>query len=131
MSIENAIRLSKQPDDHSDKSSLLKITLGSIQEKVDAFKNKLKLRSESNPSHVHKIFITPDYTRLEQKKIKALHRHLADMNKIENDYEIKNRQIHNAEDTLSVLSTDNHHTYPPDDLNNLKSLTINCQSLLL
>ena len=31
---------------------------------------------------------------------------------------------------LSVFSTHNHHTYPPDHLNNLMSLTINCQSLL-
>ena len=56
-------------------------------------KNKLKLRSSNNPSPVRNVFITPDYTPLEQKKNKALRQQLADMNKVENVYTIKNGKI--------------------------------------
>ena len=89
VSIHNAIRLGKR----SDKSRLLKISLSSTQEKANVLKNKLKLRSSTNPSSVRNIFITPDYTPLEQKKNKALRQQLADMNKVENVYTIKNGQI--------------------------------------
>ena len=89
VSIHNAIRLGKR----SDKSRLLKISLSSTQEKANVLKNKLKLRSSTNPSPVRNIFITPDYTPLEQKRNKALRQQLADMNKVENVYIIKNGQI--------------------------------------
>ena len=89
VSIHNAIRLGKR----SDKSRLLKISLSSTQEKANVLRNKLKLRSSTNPSSVRNIFITPDYTPLEQKKNKALRQQLADMNKVENVYTIKNGQI--------------------------------------
>ena len=89
VSLHNAIRLGKR----SDKSRLLKISLSSTQEKANVLRNKLKLRSSTNPSSVRNIFITPDYTPLEQKKNKALRQQLADMNKVENVYTIKNGQI--------------------------------------
>ena len=42
---------------------------------------------------IRSLFITPDLTPLEQKKHKALRQQLADMNKSENVYMIKNGKI--------------------------------------
>ena len=63
--IKNAVRLGKKV---TDKARLLKITVASTQEKARVLRNKLKLRKESNPEDVKKIFITPDFTSLEQKR---------------------------------------------------------------
>ena len=67
--IKNAIRLGKKD---TNKSRLLKITVGSTQEKITVLRNKLKLREESNPTYIKKIFIPPDYTPLEQKRTRLL-----------------------------------------------------------
>ena len=72
---------------------MLKLSLCNIQEKAAILKNKSKLRSPSNPQHIRNTFITPDFTSLEQKKNKALREQLADMNKAENVYMIKNGKI--------------------------------------
>ena len=90
LTINNPIRLEKK---EANKARLLKITLASTQEKVLVLRNKLKLRKESNPEHIKKIFITPDYTPLEQKKNKALREQLSEMNKVQNIYRIKNGEI--------------------------------------
>ena len=87
--INKAFRLGKK----SSKARLLKISLSDIQHKSTILKNKLKLRSSSNPSHIRKIFITPNLTPSEQKQSKELCQKLADMNKNENRYTIKNRKI--------------------------------------
>ena len=76
-----------------DKPRLLKVTLSSIQEKINILKNKLKFQSSNNPSPVHTIFITPEYTPMEQKKNKALCQQLANMSKVKNVYIIKNGKI--------------------------------------
>ena len=89
VSITNAIRLGKK----SDKPRLLKLTLSSTQEKSSILKNKIKLRSSSNPEYVRKLFITPDLTPGEQKRHKELRQQLADMNKEGNLYMIKNGKI--------------------------------------
>ena len=89
VTIQNAIRLGKR----SDKSRLLKISLSSTQERANVLRHKLKLRSRDNPDPVRNIFITPDFTPLEQKRNKILRQQLADMNKVENIYTIKNGQI--------------------------------------
>ena len=89
VTIQNAIRLGKR----SDKSRLLKISLSSTQERANILRHKLKLRSRDNPDPVRNIFITPDFTPLEQKRNKVLRQQLADMNKAENVYTIKNGQI--------------------------------------
>ena len=83
---DKAFRLGKR----SSKPRLLKISLSSDQEKASILKNKLKFRSSNNPPKVRNIFITPDYTSLEQRKNKALRQQLAEMNKGENTYMIKN-----------------------------------------
>ena len=59
----------------------------------NVLRHKLKLRSKDNPDPVRNIFITPDFTPLEQKRNKILRQQLADMNKVENIYTIKNGQI--------------------------------------
>ena len=89
VTVSIAIRLGKR----SDKPRLLKAALNSTQDKAMILKNKLKLRSSNNPSPVRNVFITPDYIPLEQKKNKALRQQLADMNKVENAYPIKNVKI--------------------------------------
>ena len=55
--------------------------------------NKLKLHDKENLEDVRKIFITVDYTPLEQKKNKQLHEKLKEMNKDGNHYVFKNRKI--------------------------------------
>jgi len=89
VTIKNAIRLGKK----TDRPRLLKLTLNSIEEKVTILRNKSKLRSSSNPEDVRNVFITPDFTPLEQKRNKALRQQLFDMNKAENVYVIKNGKI--------------------------------------
>ena len=88
--INNAVRIGKKG---SDKPRLLKITIGSTEEKATILRNKFKMRDESNPDYIRKIFITPDYTPLEQRKNKALRQQLAEMNKEGNTYRIKNGEI--------------------------------------
>ena len=87
--INNALRLGKK----STKPRLLKLSLNSIQDKAIILKNKTKLRSSNNPSDVHKIFITPDFTPLEQRQNKALCQQLASMNKDKKLYVIKHGKI--------------------------------------
>ena len=66
MTIDKAFHLGKK----SSKPRLLKNKLSSVQEKAAALRNKLKLRSTNKPPNISNIFITPDYTPLEQKRIK-------------------------------------------------------------
>jgi len=87
--INNAFR----PGKKSAKPRLLKLSLSNVQDKSSILKNKTKLRSSSNPSDVRKIFITPDFTPLEQKQNKALRQQLATMNKDKKLYIIKNGKI--------------------------------------
>jgi len=79
--IPSAFRLGK-------KSRLLKLSLNNIQDKGTILKNKTKLRSLDNP-YVHKIFITPDFTPLEQRQKKALCQQLAAMDKDKKLYVMK------------------------------------------
>ena len=87
--ISNAIRLKKK----SDRPRLLKISVATIQEKSTILRNCYKLRNNSNPESVKTIFATPDLTPLEQKKDKILRQKLAEMNKDDKVYKIKNGVI--------------------------------------
>ena len=89
VSITNAFRLGQK----SDKPRLLKLFLSNLHEKAEILKNKYKLRDSTNPQHIRETFITPDLTPLEQKTNKELRNKLADMNKAENIYIIKNGKI--------------------------------------
>ena len=86
--ISNAIRLGKK----SDRPRLLKISVATIQEKSTILRNCYKLRNNSNPESVKTIFATPDLTPLEQKD-KVLRQKLAEMNKDDKVYKIKNGVI--------------------------------------
>ena len=89
VTIDKAFRLGKR----SSKPRLLKLSLNSDQEKASILKNKLKLRSSNNPQNVRNVFITPDFTPLEQRKNKVLRQQLAEMNKGDRTYMIKNGKI--------------------------------------
>ena len=51
--------------------------------------NKLKLPDKENPEDVRRIYITVDYTPLEQKKNKQLLEKLKELNKDGNHYVLK------------------------------------------
>ena len=89
VSIANTFRLGQK----SDKPRFLKLSLSSLHEKGEILKNKYKLKASANPQHIREIFITSDLTPLEQKKNKELRKKLADMNKDENVFVIKNGKI--------------------------------------
>ena len=89
-SIKSAIRLGKRG---SRPCRLLKLTLGSLDEKAKILKHKMKLKAEQNPEHVRKIYISPDLTPLEQRRNNALRKQLVEMNKIQNIYVIRKGQI--------------------------------------
>jgi len=87
--ISNAVRLGKK----SDRPRLLKVSVTTTQEKSTILRNCYKLRNSKNPTYVQKIFATPDLTPLEQKKDKVLRQKLAEMNKDDKTYKIKNGVI--------------------------------------
>ena len=64
----------------------------SLQDKISILRGKKNLKNEKNPEHVRVVFITPDYTPLEQKKNKSLREKLNDMNKNGDSYMIKMAQ---------------------------------------
>ena len=88
--ISNAIRLGKKG---GPKPRLLKITVESDEEKAAILRNTKKLRTQSTPEHLKRIFITPDLTPREQEANKALRSELARRNQSENQYRIKNGRI--------------------------------------
>ena len=88
-SINNAIPIGKKKEE----PRLLKITVGSLQEKTMILRNKLKLREQKNAEDIRKIFINMDLTPLEQKKNKQLRDKLKEMNKNGNLYVTKNGAI--------------------------------------
>ncbi|MCY3929439.1 MAG: hypothetical protein OXG81_14325, partial [Acidobacteria bacterium] len=89
VSINNAIRIGKR----KEKPRLLKITVGSLQEKNMILRNKIKLREQKNPENIRKIFINVDLTPLEQRRNRQLRDKLKEMNKNTNRYIIKNGAI--------------------------------------
>ena len=67
VSITKCLRIGKKHDD-PNKPRLLKITVGSVDEKIAVLRNKLRLRNQDNPEPIRKVFITADLTPLEQKR---------------------------------------------------------------
>ena len=88
-SITNAVRIGKK----GSKPRLLKISVNNLQEKISILRNKMKLRNENHSEYIKSIFITADFTPLEQKKNKMLRDQLKEMNKEGNNYIIKNGSI--------------------------------------
>ena len=67
--------------------------MSTIQEKPSILSKCYKVRNSNNPENIQKIFATPDLTPLEQQKDKTLRPKLAEMNKDEKIYKIKNGKI--------------------------------------
>ena len=77
----SAVRLGKK---NSEKTMLLKVDVPSEKIKKLVLHNSLKLRDQSNPDHIKKIFITPDLTPKEQEENKLLREKLYELNKAGN-----------------------------------------------
>jgi len=55
------------------KNKLLKITVGSLDQKKAVLRNKIKLRGQEHSEYICKLFITPDLTPKEQKEKLGIH----------------------------------------------------------
>jgi len=55
-----------------DKPRLLRVTVGSGEEKTKILQNCTKIRSISEPEYLKRIFITPDLTKKESEENKVL-----------------------------------------------------------
>ena len=88
--VESAVRLGKKDP---GKTRLLKVDVSSEKMKKMVLRNSVKLRDESNPDYIKKIFITPDLTPKEQEENKLLREKLFKMNKGGKVFRIKNGQI--------------------------------------
>ena len=84
-SLSLAIRLGKK----SEKPRLLRITVGSDEEKAKILHNCTKIRSVSEPEYLNTVFITPDLTKKQHEENKALRDKLKTMNNGQNKYQIK------------------------------------------
>ena len=92
--IVNAHRIGKKRDPGPNvRPRLLKLTLASDQDKALLLRNCTKLRNKDNPEDIRKVYVTPDLTPQEEKHSKALRSQLAEMNKEEKKYWIKNGNI--------------------------------------
>ena len=89
--------------------------------------NKLKLCDKENLEDGRKIYITVDYTPLEQKKNKQLREKLKEMNKDGNHYVIKNKNNHYVVnvDSLNPVKL----SVPTCDKNSITLLSLNCRSI--
>jgi len=72
---------------------LLKLVLSSEHDKAFILRNCKKLRNKENPEDVRRVYVTPDFTPLEQQKNKALRAQFTEKNKEGKSYWIKNRKI--------------------------------------
>ena len=136
-SITKVIRLGKR----DEKPRLLKVSVTLADQKSAILRNKAKLKKHSNPEHIKSIFISPDYTPLEQKKRKALREQLKKMNNVANLYVCYKKWIHSVEKEGQLSqpsSTDNGENSAFNDLlcsnSQLSNLdltiaVINCQSI--
>ena len=88
-SILQAVRLGKR----SVKSRLLRIPVGSDQEKTEILCNCTKIHSISEPEYLRKVFITPDLTKKEQEENKVSRNKHKEMNNGPAKYQIKNGRI--------------------------------------
>ena len=62
--VTNAVRRGKK----GTKPHLLKVGASNLQDKISILRSKKELRSDSNPGNIRSVFITVDYTPLEQKQ---------------------------------------------------------------
>ena len=76
-----------------DRPRLMKVTLLTREEKIRILHNRFNLRNKEHPTHINKVFITPDLTPQQQAKNKQLRARLSELNKSEKIYRIKNGKI--------------------------------------
>ena len=88
-SVTNVIRIGKK----TDKPRLVKVTLSFKEEKISILCSQRNLRHKDYPTHINKVFITPDLTPLKQRRNKQLHTELAELNKTNKYYMIKQGRI--------------------------------------
>ena len=84
-SVMNAIRIGKK----IDRPRLVKVMLSSKEEKINILHSRRNLRNKVYPTHINKVFITPDLTSLQQRRNKQLRTKLAELNKTKKYYMIK------------------------------------------
>ena len=77
----------------SDRPRLVKVTLSSKEEKINILRSWSNLRNKVYPTHINKVFITPDLTPLQQRRNKQLRTELAELNKTNKYYMIKQGRI--------------------------------------
>ena len=58
----------------------MKVIVLTREEKITILRNRFNLRNKEHPTHINKVFITPD---LQQAKNKQLHARLSELNKSE------------------------------------------------
>jgi len=64
----------------------MKVTLLTREEKLKILRNRFNLRNKEHPTHINKVFITPDLTSQQQTKNKQQHTKLSELNKSEKIY---------------------------------------------
>ena len=112
---------------------MVKITVGSDEEKAEILHNCTKICSVSEPEYLSNVFITPDLTKKEREENRALRDKLKIMNNGQNKYQIKNGQIvprrNEALPTtrlaLDHFSCNNSNILFPCLLTNIQSVKIN------
>jgi len=90
VTVDNATRLGKKSN---DKPRLLRIITPSEIVKKQIMQSSSKLRKESNPDWVKRIFITYDLTPKQQEENRVLRKKLTELNSAGRIYKIKNGQI--------------------------------------
>ena len=88
-SVTNAIRIGKK----TDRSRFIKATLSSREENISILCIWRNLRNKDHPTHINKVFTTPDLTSLQQRMNKELRIELAGLNKSNKCYIIKQGKI--------------------------------------
>ena len=73
--ISDVTRIGKQ----TGRPRLTKVTLSTREEKFKILRNRLNLRKKEHPTHVTKVFITPDLTPQEQIQNKQLRARLSEL----------------------------------------------------
>ena len=87
--VSNATRIGKR----TGRPRLMKVTVLTREGTIRILHNRFNLRNKEHPTHINKVFITPDLTPQQQAKNKQLRARLSELNKSEKIYRIKNGRI--------------------------------------
>ena len=118
-----------------DRPRLTKITVSTVEEKSSTLRNRQNLRNKAHPSHVQKVFITPDLTPTQQKRNKQLRTELTELNKSGNRYQIKKPKNHTkrgSSPAKGITKCNKGNTVKSScdyTKRNLNILSLNCRSI--